>query len=165
MSSASGPNGPTSGQKYCSVESGNGILWVLCQIGLRPSYFFIFDDWLYACLRVSTLIFFIFNIALITLCAFSVSGSLNIWPRAAGMICHERPYLSFSQPHWPSAPPLLVSFLHSMSTSSCDSQFTRNDIASVNLNIGPAFNAVNLPSSRTKSTVITVPLGIGAPSP
>ena len=25
-----------------------------------------------------------------------------------GMICQETPYLSFSQPHWPGAPPLAV---------------------------------------------------------
>src|SRR2546426_12262977 len=40
-----------------------------------------------------------------TLFAFSASLSCNISPKAEGMICHDRPYLSFSQPHLCFSPP------------------------------------------------------------
>jgi hypothetical protein len=42
-------------------------------------------------------IFFIFIIASITRAAFLRSLSLSIWPRVDGVICHDRPNLSFSQ--------------------------------------------------------------------
>lgn len=70
-----------------------------------------------------------------TLLAFSRSGSLNISPRAVGMICHETPYLSLSQPHWCFSPPS-ESLSHSSSTSFCVSQFT-NEMAGEKVNCGP----------------------------
>src|SRR5574341_810629 len=51
-----------------------------------------------------------------TLLAFSASLACNILPRTEGIICHERPYLSFSQPHLCFSPPS-ESFSHNSSTS------------------------------------------------
>src|SRR5437899_1874418 len=73
-------------------------------------------------------IFFICSMACMTRLAFSGSLSPSIRPRAVGMICHDRPYLSCSQPHWSSLPPA-DSFFHSSSTSCCVSQFTNNEMA------------------------------------
>src|SRR5436190_2239436 len=71
----------------------------------------------------------------------------NIFPKAVGMICHHKPYLSFSHPHRLFSP-LAESFSHSSSTACCVSQFTKREIASVNLNFGPPFSAMNsCPSS------------------
>src|SRR5439155_24298174 len=53
----------------------------------------------YACCRPLMSIFFICSIACMTRFAFSGSLSPNIFPRAVGTICHDRPYLSCSQPH------------------------------------------------------------------
>ena len=50
-------------------------------------------------------IFFISSITAMTRCAFSVSGSLRSLGSAVGVICHDTPYLSLSQPHGPSSPP------------------------------------------------------------
>jgi hypothetical protein len=36
---------------------------------------------------------------------FTASGSLSISPRTAGLICHDKRYLSLSQPHF--TPPAL----------------------------------------------------------
>jgi hypothetical protein len=44
-------------------------------------------------------------------------------PNAAGMICHERPYLSLSQPQRSVEPPA-DNFSHGSSTSACVSQLT-----------------------------------------
>src|SRR5438874_10219553 len=54
---------------------------------------------LYARFNPSTSIFFICSIAFMTRWDFVGSGSLNISFKARGTICHERPYLSLSQPH------------------------------------------------------------------
>src|SRR6058998_684553 len=88
-----------------------------------------------------------------TLCDFSGSLSPNISPKADGMIYHDRPYLSLSQPHLLFCPPA-ESFSHNSSTSSCVSQFTKNDMASVNLNCGPPFNAMNSCKWRYKNSLL-----------
>jgi hypothetical protein len=62
-------------------------------------------------------IFFIFNMAAITRCDFSLSGSPSSSGSAVGTICHDRPNLSFSQPQGPSSPPS-ESLLQKASTSS-----------------------------------------------
>src|SRR5207249_1340091 len=94
-----------------------------------------------------------------TLSDFSASLSCNISPNTVGTICHDKPYLSLSQPHGPFSPPL-ESFSHSSSTSSCVLQFTKNDMASENLNSGPPLSAINSCPSSWNVTVITVPLGL-----
>src|SRR5215813_11530120 len=81
-----------------------------------------------------------------------------------GTICHDKPYLSFNQPHLLSSPPS-VSFSQNSSTSFCVSQFTTNDTASVNLNCGPPFNPTNSCPRSSNFAVITEPLGPGPPSP
>jgi len=65
------------------------------------------------------------SIAFITLCALAALLSPISLPNALGMICHEQPYLSFSQPQRSVFPPA-ESFFHSSSTSSCVSQFTNS---------------------------------------
>src|ERR1700686_1138175 len=102
--------------------------------------------------------------ACMTLFAFLASLSCNNLPRIEGMICHDRPYLSFSQPHLSFFPPF-ESFSHSSSTSCCVSQYTKNDIAGVNLNCGPPFRAKKSCPSRRNVADITVPFGPGPPSP
>src|SRR5437867_11296697 len=87
------------------------------------------------------------------------SLSRSITPKIVGLICHDKPYLSLSQPHAPSSPPS-VSFFQSSSTSSCVLQSTENDTASVNLNGGPLFSAMKFCPSIWNSTVITVPAGL-----
>src|SRR5687767_1286422 len=109
-------------------------------------------------------IFFILSIASMTLFDFLGSGSLNILPKTVGLICHDNPYLSLSQPHGPSSPPS-ESFSQNSSTSFCVLQSTENDMASVNLNCGPPFNAMNCWPSSSNATVITLPLGPGPASP
>src|SRR5436309_3110402 len=49
-------------------------------------------------------IFFILSIACMTLFDFSGSGSLSISPKIVGLNCHDKPYLSLSQPHGPCSP-------------------------------------------------------------
>lgn len=70
------------------------------------------------------------------------SGSLSRPVRSFGMICHDSPNLSFSQPHAPSSPPSL-SFAQSSSTFSCEAQSTMSETASLNLKSGPPFSAMN----------------------
>src|SRR5207248_2092281 len=96
----------------------------------------------YAFLRSSITILFISSIACITACDLAGFGSLISLPRAAGITCHDNPYLSFTQPHRLFSPPA-DSFSHSSSTSDCVSQLTKKEIASVNLNFGPAFRPMN----------------------
>jgi hypothetical protein len=84
-----------------------------------------------------------------TLADFAGSGSDSIWPKATGTICHETPNLSRSQPHRLGSPPS-DSFSHKWSTSSCVSQFTKNEMAGVKLNWGPPFSAVNVSPSSLK---------------
>jgi hypothetical protein len=43
-------------------------------------------------------ILLIVSIASLILFDFTGSGSFNIWPKTFGILCHERPYLSLSQP-------------------------------------------------------------------
>ncbi len=96
--------------------------------------------------------------------AFSVSGSSRSLGSAVGMICHDKPNLSFSHPHGPSSPPS-ESVSQYESTSSWVSQLTWNEIASVNLKSGPPFSATNGWPSSSNSTVITVPSGRGPAVP
>ena len=79
----------------------------------------------------------IWSIACRALADRSGSGSPSSSPSAVGMICQDRPYRSLSHPHGPSSPPS-ESADQSASTSSCVSQLTRNDTASVNEWCGPA---------------------------
>src|SRR6202049_2163045 len=102
--------------------------------------------------------------ACMTLLDFLASLSCNNLPKMEGMICHDRPYLSFSQPHLSFLPPS-ESFTHSSSTSCCVSQFTNNDIAGVNMNCGPPFRAMNSCPSSWNVADITVPFGPGPASP
>src|SRR5216684_7062872 len=102
--------------------------------------------------------------AFMTRFAFSTSLSCNSLPRTDGMICHDRPYLSFSQPHLFFSPPA-ESFSHSSSTSCCVSQFTKNDIAGEKVNCGPPFSAKKSCPSSWNVADITVPFGPGHPSP
>src|SRR5918911_267494 len=94
-----------------------------------------------------------------TLSDFLASLSCNISPKSLGTICHDTPNLSFSQPHCSSSPPSESPF-QSSSTSSCVSQFTKNDMAGENLKTGPPFNAINSCPSSSNVTLITVPLGL-----
>ena len=48
--------------------------------------------------------------------------------RNSGTICQDTPYLSFSQPHWDSLPPSLMSSFQRWSTSFWSLQFTNNEI-------------------------------------
>src|SRR5208282_1474319 len=113
----------------------------------------------YACFRVFMSILSILSIAFMTLSNFSASLPFIISPKTVGTICHERPYLSFSQPHLPSSPPS-ESFSHNLSNSSCVSQFTKSDMASENLKCGPPFNAMNSCPLSWNVTTITVPFGL-----
>src|SRR2546425_13330118 len=99
-----------------------------------------------------------------TLLAFSASLSCNIFGNTVGTICHDKPYLSFSHQHLSFFPPL-ESFSHNSSTSLCVSQFTTNEMASVNLNCGPPFSATNSCPSSWTAAVMTVPLGPGPSAP
>ena len=82
-----------------------------------------------------------------------------------GTICHERPYLSLSQPHCPGSPPSLVSFSQKWSISSCPTAETNSEIASVKENTGPPLRAWNSRPSSVKLTDMAVPAGPGPPSP
>ena len=53
-------------------------------------------------------------------------------------MCHDIPYLSFSQPHLCVSAPS-ESFSHSSSTCSCVLQFTKNDMAGEKVNRRPHF--------------------------
>src|SRR5437870_9121545 len=88
----------------------------------------------------------------------STSGS------AVGTICHDKPYLSLSQPHWLFCPPA-DSFSQYSSTSACVSQLTTNETASVNLKWGPPLRARNFCPSSSKGTTKTDPFGPGPASP
>jgi hypothetical protein len=59
-----------------------------------------------------------------------------------GTICQDTPYLSFNHPHYSFSPPA-ESFSQSLLISRWVSQFTTNDMAGVNVKIGPPFSAVN----------------------
>src|SRR5258705_12782435 len=80
--------------------------------------------------------------ASMTILAFPGFLSLTISAKSRGTICHDSPYLSLSQPHWFGSPPA-DNVSHFSSISCWVSQFTTNDTASVNLNVGPPFNATN----------------------
>src|SRR5713101_6974398 len=99
-----------------------------------------------------------------TLSDFSASLSCNISGKTVGTICHDKPYLSLSQPHCSFSPPS-ESFSQNASTSSCVSQFTTNDIAGEKVNCGPPFSAINSCPSSWNVATITVPLGPGPASP
>src|SRR5882757_6443800 len=86
--------------------------------------------------------------ACMTLADFAASLSCSILPRAEGMICQDKPYLSWSQPHLLGFPPS-QSFSHSSSTSAWVSPF----------------NAMNSCPASEKVADITDPLGPGPASP
>src|SRR4029077_1164061 len=91
---------------------------------------------------------------------FSLAGPDIIAYEAVGTICHERPNLSFSQPHCcaRSSPPS-HSLSQQRSTSAWVLHLTTKEIASVNLKCGPPLSAVNSWPSRRKLTVIADPSG------
>src|SRR5437762_3483472 len=99
-----------------------------------------------------------------TLFDFSGFLSCNISGKTVGTTCHDTPYLSFSQPHCPFSPPA-ESSSQSSSTSSCVLQFTTNDMASVNLNCGPPFKAINSCPSSWNVADMSAPFGPGPASP
>src|SRR5213593_1468768 len=113
----------------------------------------------YAFFNASMSILFIFSIAAMTRFDFSGALSCSISTRTVGTICHDTPNLSLSHPHCTSWPPA-ESFSQKWSTSSCVSQFTTNDIASVNLKSGPPFNATNSCPSSSNATVMTDSFGL-----
>jgi hypothetical protein len=65
--------------------------------------------------------FFIVIIAEKARCDAALSDVFNSASIGRGTICHDKPYLSVSHPHWLSCPPS-VSLRHNVSTSSCVSQ-------------------------------------------
>src|ERR1044071_7227844 len=86
------------------------------------------------------------------------SLSLNISSHSGETISKEKPYLSFNHPQGPGSPPS-DNFVHISSISCCVVHFTINEIASVNLNRGPPFNATNSWPSISNVTVMIEPLG------
>src|SRR5258708_22997967 len=82
----------------------------------------------YARCKPAISILSIFIMACITRPDLEGSLSPNSLPSAEGMICHDKPNLSLSQPHLSFFPPS-ESLSQSSSTSACVSQFTKNDIA------------------------------------
>ena len=64
----------------------------------------------------------------------------------------------------PSSPPS-ASVVQSESTSSCDSQSTWNETASLNENWGPPFRATTGLPPSSNSTVMTVPCDRGPAEP
>src|SRR6267142_2264219 len=104
------------------------------------------------------LIFLILSIAAMTRFDFSGSLSCSISLKTVGTTCHDTLNRSLSHPHCTSWPPA-DRFFQKWSTSSCVSQFTTSDIASVNLKCGPPFNAVNCCPSSSNATVMTDPFG------
>src|SRR5215469_1985768 len=104
------------------------------------------------------------SIAFMTHCDLRGSLSPSSSPSALGMICQERPNLSFNQPHrdfWPPA----ESFSQSSSTSCCVSTLTNIETASVNLKCGPPFSTMNFWPSISKVAVMTEPFWPGPASP
>src|SRR5205085_9096026 len=95
---------------------------------------------------------------------FTGSGSCSNLPNVDGMICHDNPYLSFSQPQLFLSPPS-ESFSHNSSTSCCVSQSTKNEMAGVNVKCGPPFSAMNCRPSSSNVHDITDPFGPGPASP
>src|SRR5579859_2257625 len=89
------------------------------------------DPWYARCNSLVSILL-IFSIACITRFDFSGSGSCISCISARGMICQERPNLSFSQPHRLFSPPA-ESFSQSSSTSSWVSQIDeeRNRLSKV----------------------------------
>src|SRR5262245_51588383 len=85
------------------------------------------------------------------------------------MICHDRPYLSFSQPYrslhgyWPGSvdvgPPFSWTCLATSAPPGVR-QATRNDTAGVNLKSGPADRSVNCRPARATVTMSTDPEGV-----
>src|SRR6202171_3911953 len=58
------------------------------------------------------------------------------------MTGHDKPYLSVIHPHLCFSPPS-ESFSHNSSTSCCVSQFTKSEMAGVNVKCGPPLKAMN----------------------
>src|SRR5438552_18727297 len=95
---------------------------------------------------------------------FSASLSCNISPIEGAMICHDRPYLSFSRPHLCFSPPA-ESFSQSSSISGCVSHFTKKDMPGEKVNIGHPLSAQHFWTSSRNIADITVPFGTGPAHP
>src|SRR5262245_54250338 len=106
--------------------------------------------------RAAMSILRICSIDRMTCCAVSEFASPSISGSALGKTCNERPYLSLSRSQRPSSPSFAI-VLQKYSISSCVSQGTWNDTASLNLKCGPPFSARNFCPSISNSTVMTVP--------
>ena len=88
--------------------------------------------------------FFIVSMAVIARFAPSEAESLNHSDICRGTTCQDTPNWSFSHPHcWALGSPPADSFSQYASISACVSQWTSNEIASLNLKCGPPFRAVN----------------------
>src|SRR6266404_4021691 len=98
----------------------------------------------------------ILSMASMTRCDLAASLLPSNSPNTVGTICHDRPYLSLSQPHCTSFPPA-ESVFQNRSTSACVLQLTTNEMASVNLKCGPPLSARKSCPSSWNSTVITEP--------
>ena len=85
---------------------------------------------------------------------YTGSSSRSQSHTCAGTTCHGIPNRSFNQPHCDLLPPA-DSFSQYLSTSPYESQRTTKETASVNLNIGPPFRAMNLWPSSSKVMVRT----------
>src|SRR5438309_10164731 len=96
-----------------------------------------------------------------TLSDFLASLSRNISSHTGETICHDRPYLSFNQPHCPFSPPW-ESSSHISSISFCVSHLTISEMASENVKCGPPFKATNSCPSISNVTVMTDPFGLPA---
>src|ERR1035437_5174321 len=118
----------------------------------------------FAARRAAISILLIPSIACMTLLALSASGSPRSSFRMGGTICHDRPYLSLSQPHRPGSPPL-VSLSHRWSISSWPTAETNSEMASVNVNSVPPLRAWIWRPSRVNVTDIALPGRSGPPSP
>ena len=90
--------------------------------------------------------FVILSIACMTASDFSSSSSCSSSGSNDGTTCHDRPYLSWSQPHWPGWPPS-ESRSQKMSTSSCVLHSMENEIA------GPADGVVQSIEVKAGQTV------------
>src|SRR5438445_11041319 len=109
-------------------------------------------------------ILLICNIAFMALVDFPASLPCSSSLKIEGMICHDRPDLSVSQPHLFFSPPA-ESLSQRSSTSSCVWQFTKKDIAGVKVNRGPPLSAKKACPSSSNVTDMTDPFGPGPASP
>src|SRR5215216_1494135 len=79
--------------------------------------------------------------------------------KTVGVICHDTPNLSLSQPQADSSPPSAMSLSQKQSTSFCVSQFMTKEMDSLNLKSAPPLRATNFCPSSSNSIVSTDPTG------